>query len=47
MDQDNNERIIYDDDDDYFDRSGCGAMVATIAVVALFCGVVGALILFT
>ena len=46
MEDDNNE-IIDLENEDYYDRSGCGTIVAALAIIAMFWLVVGSLYLFT
>lgn len=41
-----NERFDIEPDE-YYDRSGCGPIVAVLAVIALFWVVVGGICLFT
>lgn len=42
----NNERISYENED-YYDRSGCGKIAAALIIIFLFWVVVGAIYLFT
>lgn len=45
-DYNDNEKINFDTDD-YFERSGCGSIVVTLLIIALFWLVLGGIYLFT
>lgn len=47
MKEENNNEKIYFNNDEYFDRSGCGPLVVTLLIIFLFWVVVGGIYLFT
>lgn len=46
-DPDNNDERINFENEDYYDRSGCGPIVAALLIIFLFWVVVGGIYLFT